>query len=86
MPLPTQLYRVVTNQVQKINTILVQQHTHPMRPEKWLDTCDSYSMALVRPQARDSRRNPASAGGWVRLRILPLMITGVTHTCCHVTG
>ena len=47
-----------------------------MRP---VDTCDSYSMALVRPQARDSGKNPASAGGWVRLRILPLTITDV-HT------
>ena len=65
------LYRVVTNQVQKINMILVQQHTCPMRPEKWLDTCDSYSMALVRPQARDSGMSPASAGKWVRLRNSP---------------
>ena len=35
-------------------------------------------MALVRPQARDSGMSPASAGGWVRLRILPLTITDVT--------
>ena len=45
-----------------------------------VDTCDSYSMALVRPQARDSGRNPASAGGWGRLRILPLTIILPWHT------
>ena len=47
---------------------------------------DSYSMALVRPQARDSGMSPASAGGWVRLRILSLTITDVRDTSQAETG